>query len=207
MDSLKNDRFYNSIEKHNQSAFINVKMLVVQTYIEEFNTLVGGKSFKYSTDNQDDVRSKLEIINSIYVGDLKNIENIPLSCTQSFIQNLHKILELTFTINIDASIIAQTLRFLESALFGEESILKTTILRELSYPVLINMIVIVNFTNNEKSLIDLLRVTKEILKSVDYIDEHNLKLLIPGFTNYASTDNEKIIHLMAEVSLYFNYFV
>jgi hypothetical protein len=175
--------------------------MLIQQYIEEFNSLVGKESFKLSSDNSSFVRSKLEIVNSIYNGDSSDLTNIPVICVKSYVQNIKKILNLSLAYSIDINVLCLILDFLVKALFHGESTFKLEILQELSYPILISLIVVKDFVENVKSLIDLLRVTKEVIKATDHdIDEHNITLLIHGFNNYdALVNNDKVTQLIAEV--------
>lgn len=183
------------------STKINHVKMLIQQYMDDFNAVVGKDSFKFNLENQNFVRSQLEIIIPMFMS-AGNIDSISKNIVDNFVRNLHKILNQSLSYSIDQLIVNSTLKFLANALTGHDNHIRSSILYEIKYPVFVSLLVSQNLSNNENGQLDVLRTIKETLKTEKIVDEHNLKLLIEVFKEFDSPSNvdEKIIRITAEVT-------
>lgn len=177
--------------------------MLIQQYMCEFNTLVGPESFKMSSENQLTIRRKLDIVIPMFSSTANDeIDSIPAITVDDFVRNLQKILNLSLMYSIDNQIVNSSMKFLSNVLTGHENRVRSSILREIKYPVFVSILCKSNFSENDKGQTDLLVVIREICKHEKIIDEHNIKLLIAAFEDSESVQsaNENVVKMFAEVS-------
>lgn len=178
--------------------------MLIQQYMSEFVDLVSKDTFKFTTDNQNAIKNKLEIVIPMFVSSGNDeIETIPAAIVDNFVRSLYKILNQSLLYVLDQQIVNSSMKFLANAVAGEENRIRTTILKEIKYPVLVSILVKRCSGEKDKGQLDLLMVIKEVLEMEVRVDEHNIKLLVAAFKDFDSMPNpdEKVVKMFAEVKL------